>query len=145
MESRPLTSLRRARGRGAAYRAVGAIALALLGLGCAEIQGARLYQRGTLALDRGDAGTAVDDLEAAARLVPQASEIQNHLGLAYLEQGRTQEARVAFERALELDCDNRAAQANLLALSEAVRTGTEDRSSAHGKPEVDMPETSDGR
>jgi len=41
-----------------------------------------LYQNGTSALDRGDSQQAVVELERAAELVPEASEVQNHLGLA---------------------------------------------------------------
>lgn len=90
------------------------LAAALLSVpGCATYQGARLYDRGTLALERGDAAAAVADLERAAALVPHASEIQNHLGLAYDAEGRPDDARAAFERAVALDCDNEAAQRNL--------------------------------
>jgi Flp pilus assembly protein TadD len=98
-------------------RLVIAAALAALSalFGCATYQGARLYDRGTLALERGDAAAAVADLERASALVPHASEIQNHLGLAYEAQGRSADARSAFERALALDCDNEAARQNLRA------------------------------
>jgi len=90
------------------------LAAALLAAsGCATYQGARLYDRGTLALERGDAAAAVADLEGAAALVPHASEIQNHLGLAYDAQGRPGDALAAFQRAVALDCDNEAAQRNL--------------------------------
>ena len=44
---------------------------------------ARLYRSGTAALDRGEPERAIADLEQAAALAPQASEVQNHLGLAY--------------------------------------------------------------
>jgi Flp pilus assembly protein TadD len=92
------------------------LAAALLaGSGCATYQGARLYDRGTLALERGDAAAAVTDLERAAVLVPHASEVQNHLGLAYDAQGRPGDALAAFQRAVALDCDNAAAQRNLRA------------------------------
>ena len=67
----------------------------------------------SLALDQGEPQRAISELEGAARLVPHASEIHNHLGLAYAEAGRVEEARRAFQRALVLDCDNRAARANL--------------------------------
>jgi Flp pilus assembly protein TadD len=83
---------------------------------CAGFDGARLYQRGTHALERGDPASAVRDLERAGELLPHASEVQNHLGLAYLEAGREREARAAFERAVTLDCDNQAAQHNLAAV-----------------------------
>jgi Flp pilus assembly protein TadD len=88
---------------------------ALAGAGCATFRGARLYESGTRALERGDAAAAVADLEHATRLVPHASEIQNHLGLAYAGAGREEDALRAFRRALELDCDNAAAQENLRA------------------------------
>ena len=82
-------------------------------LGCNTLQGAQLYQQGTDALDRGETERAVRVLEQAAQRVPEASEIQNHLGLAYLAAGRRDDARRAFERAVALDCDNDAAQHNL--------------------------------
>jgi len=89
---------------------------ALVGLapasGCATWKGARLYQRGSEALREGHTDEAIADLEQAARQVPQASEIQNHLGLAYLAAGRRDDALAAFRRAEALDCDNRAASAN---------------------------------
>jgi Flp pilus assembly protein TadD len=97
---------------------------ALLGLGatgCASVEGARLYGRGSEALARGDAAAAVADLERAAALVPHASEIQNHLGLAYGQAGREADALAAFRRAVALDCDNEAAQRNLRAAE--ARTG----------------------
>jgi len=81
--------------------------------GCASFRAAQFYQSGTRALDRGDSATAIRDLEAAEYLAPEASEIQNHLGLAYREAGRFGEARAAFARAVELDCENDAAQRNL--------------------------------
>ncbi|HME71957.1 MAG TPA: hypothetical protein VKM54_19105 [Myxococcota bacterium] len=83
--------------------------------GCASFEGARLYERGTQALDRGDASAAIADLEHAAQLVPQSSEIQNHLGLAHEAAGHDEAALLAFQRAVELDCSNEAAQQNLAA------------------------------
>ncbi len=99
-----------ARVRGAI--AIGALC-ALLGAGCSAIEGARLYRDGTQALEHGDADQAVIALEQAAERVPEASEVQNHLGLAYLAQGRRADAQLAFERAVALDCSNRAALHNL--------------------------------
>lgn len=91
-----------------------ALLLALLGASaCAPLRASRLYVSGTEALDRGDVTRAVDDLEQAAALVPEASEVQNHLGLAYGAAGRDDDALAAFERAVTLDCDNQAAQQNL--------------------------------
>jgi Flp pilus assembly protein TadD len=92
--------------------AIGALC-ALLCAGCGAIEGARLYREGTHALDRGDAEQAVIALERAAERAPEASEVQNHLGLAYLALGRRGAARLAFERALALDCANDAARHNL--------------------------------
>jgi Flp pilus assembly protein TadD len=104
------------------------LAAALLaGAGCASFEGARLYDRGTRALERGDAAAAVADLERAAALVPHASEIQNHLGLAYAEQGRDGDALAAFRRAVDLDCDNAAAQQNLRAAEARASAGEEAR------------------
>jgi Flp pilus assembly protein TadD len=92
-------------------------------VGCAGFQGARLYASGSEALDRGDTARAVADLERAATLVPHASEIQNHLGIAYASAGRHDEALRAFRRALALDCDNEAARSNLRAAEAALAGG----------------------
>jgi len=99
--------------------------LALASMGCATLQGGRLYSSGTEALDRGDTARAIADLERAAELVPHASEIQNHLGLAYAAEGRDREALLAFRRAVALDCGNLAAQRNLRA-AEAHAISTTD-------------------
>lgn len=88
--------------------------------GCATWRGARLYQSGTRALESGDVAGALEDLGEAARLVPEASEIQNHLGLAWLEAGEPERARQAFARAVALDCDNRAASDNLARIEEQL-------------------------
>jgi len=90
-----------------------------MALGCVGYRGARLYQTGSAALDRGETERAIGDLERAARLVPHASEVHNHLGLAYAQAGRDREALGAFERAVALDCDNGAAAHNLELWSEA--------------------------
>lgn len=92
--------------------------LVSLALGCTSWRAAQLYQSGTAALDAGRAQRALADLERAARLQPDASEIQNHLGLAQLAAGNRAAAREAFERAVELDCDNQAARRNLSGLRE---------------------------
>ena len=99
--------------------------IALTSAGCTTFRGARLYSSGTEAFDRGDVTRAIADLERAAELVPQASEIQNHLGLAYAADGRHGEALLAFRRAVALDCDNQAARGNLRAAEAraALETG----------------------
>jgi len=90
-----------------------ALCAALLALGCSSFRGARLYQSGTSALDRGDSAAAIAELERAAELLPEASEVQNHLGLAYQAAGRDRDAELAFRRAVALDCGNAAAVENL--------------------------------
>jgi len=90
-----------------------ALALAALLGGCASLEAARLYESGTDALDRHQPERAVADLERAATLAPDVSAIQNHLGLAYQDAGRPEDALHAFERAVELDCSNDAAVRNL--------------------------------
>lgn len=98
-----------------------------MALGCASLppvrslRAARYYAAGTDALDRGDSAVAIAELERAAALMPTASEIQNHLGLAYWSDGREAAALRALERAVGLDCDNAAARANLAALHRARR------------------------
>jgi len=95
--------------------AVLACAFLLVAPACAAYRAAKLYESGTDALDRGEVEHAIADLESAAALVGHASEIQNHLGLAYTEAGRRDAALAAFRRAVELDCGNAAAQHNLRA------------------------------
>ena len=94
--------------------AVSVILLAALCVSaCGVYRGAHLYQRGTASLDRGETQRAISELEQAVIMVPNASEIQNHLGLAYAAAGRERDALGAFRRAVELDCDNLAASENL--------------------------------
>ena len=100
-----------------AAMALGAFVFAIVETGCEStsmraIRGARHYAAGTQALTRSDGVLAIAELERAADLVPHASEIQNHLGLAYWSDGRAQAAGLAFEKAIELDCDNVVARAN---------------------------------
>ena len=96
--------------------AVALLASALLpgaGAGCSAIEGARLYHSGTRALERGDPGRAVVDLEGAAARVPNDSEVHNRLGVAYAAAGRQGEAIREFESAVALDCANDVAARNL--------------------------------
>jgi Flp pilus assembly protein TadD len=97
------------------------LALLTLAAGCTSWRGAQLYQSGTRALEAGEVDRALRDLNEAARLVPEGSEIQNHLGVAWLEAGDEQRALQSFERAVELDCDNQAAADNLARIEERLR------------------------
>ena len=92
-------------------------------VGCSNWRASQFYQSGSHALDEGDSTRAVSDLARAATLKPESSEIQNHLGIAYERAGEPAAALSAFERAVELDCDNAAASANLAALLEERRRG----------------------
>ena len=103
---------------------VGLLSVGSIGLGCQSgpvlaWQGARHYARGNDALDREEPRIAIREFERAAELIPHASEVRNHLGLAYWAAGERKPARLAFEEAIELDCDNEAAKINLRRL-EAV-------------------------
>jgi Flp pilus assembly protein TadD len=89
---------------------------------CTSFEAGRLYRSGTEALDHDDPARAVADLERAAALAPEASSVHNHLGIAYEEAGRPEDALRAYERAVDLDCENQAAQHNLEVLR-ARRSG----------------------
>ena len=82
-------------------------------LGCAALDGARLYRSGTQALERGDLPRAIADLEGAAALVPHDAELHNRLGVAYAAAGRRDDAIREFESAVALDCDHALAARNL--------------------------------
>jgi Flp pilus assembly protein TadD len=108
------------RGRAAARvsiaRAVLAAVAASALLGCTAFEASRAFRDGTAALDRGETALAVDTLERAAVLEPRSSAVQNHLGIAYEAADDLAAAERAYERAVALDCENRAAEQNLAAL-----------------------------
>lgn len=81
--------------------------------GCAQWKATLLYKKGTEAMEHKQTAKAIADLERAAELWPDSGDIQNHLGIAYLEAGRRRDARDAFARSVALDCSNPAAQHNL--------------------------------
>jgi len=91
--------------------------LSLCGLAaCTSWEGPRLHVQGTQALERGEYSQARETLSRAAALVEhpaQASQVENHLGLAYLGEGEEGLAVEAFRRAIDLDCRNEAAKHNL--------------------------------
>jgi len=105
----------------AMLRSIALLVAAACLVACAGLEAARFEASGRAALDRGDAAAAVADLEHAAALAPNASPIQNHLGIAYEQAGRRDDALRAYERAVELDCENEAATANLDALRDEPR------------------------
>jgi len=109
--------------------------------GCADIEARRFYRAGTEALDRGESQRAVAELERAAALAPEISAIQNHLGIAYQDAGRSDDALLAYERAVALDCDNRAAESNLRELRAHLH---DSRSSPDGEPTGDFRSSPDG-
>lgn len=88
--------------------------------GCAASRGASLYRAGTRAISQGDTDRAIANLEEANALLPDRSEILNHLAIAYGSAGRTEEALALFERAAELDCRNAAAASNLAVAKQRV-------------------------
>lgn len=98
------------------------VVFALYAVGCSTlppvraIRAARYYAAGTQALEHGDARVAIAELERAVALMPDASEIHNHLGLAYWSDARDDAALRELERAVELDCDNQEARVNLARL-----------------------------
>jgi Flp pilus assembly protein TadD len=100
------------------FRLLPVLLLALCVVGCTSLRGARLYASGSEALEKGQVEIAIDRLERASTLVPEASEIQNHLGIAYSKAGREDDALRAFQHAVELDCTNQAAQENLATSSQ---------------------------
>ena len=102
------------------------LVLLILGLvGCASFRAARLYQQGTASLNSGQAQVAISQLNRAGQLAPGASEIQNHLGLAFTSTGQHEKALSAFRRAVDLDCSNSAAVRNLAAAQASTRTDVE--------------------
>lgn len=108
------------------WTVLGCVLPLFLGLstGCASLRAAQLYQSGSAALERGDVELSIRELEGAATLAPQASEIQNHLGLAYAAADRHERAQEAFDRAVALDCENEAAELNRRSHRSAVWRAT---------------------
>lgn len=114
------------------------VLLALFAVGCSSLppvrafRAARYYADGTRALERGDAQVAIAELERAVALMPLASEIHNHLGLAYWSDERDDAALRELERAVELDCDNEEARVNLARLRAARAPVVTERSDSNG-------------
>ncbi len=100
-------------------RSLATIALVLTALllatatGCTSFQGEVAYRSAGAALGRGQTELAISELQRAAELMPANSEIRNQLGLAHVRVGQLDQAAREFERAVWLDCGNRAAAENL--------------------------------
>lgn len=71
---------------------------------------------GQLAAARGDSTLAASYLERAAQAAPTDEKIRNDLGVVYLNQLRTDEARFEFLTALELKQSDQLAALNLVTL-----------------------------
>jgi Flp pilus assembly protein TadD len=54
----------------------------------------------------GQLDKAIEQFEAAVRLMPEEADIHLNLGIAYHEKGLREHARTAFETALRLKPDN---------------------------------------
>jgi Flp pilus assembly protein TadD len=71
---------------------------------------------GQLAASRNNNALALEHLTRAARLSPTDEKIRNDLGVVYLNQGNTNQARFEFLTAMELKQDNQLATLNLVTL-----------------------------
>lgn len=129
------------RGRGLRVLLVGLLVLAPIGCGgiapVRSFRAAQYYAEGTRALEASDGPRAIEALEQAASLMPEASEIQNHLGLAYWSVEREADALRSLERAVLLDCANEAARSNLERLREARASLAGSVGDAVSGPEAD--------
>ncbi|WP_425102240.1 tetratricopeptide repeat protein [Tropicibacter sp. S64] len=57
---------------------------------------------GWILFQRGEVEEAIVQLEAAAKALPEEASVAAHLGLAYAEAGRTEEAKTELQRSLDL-------------------------------------------
>ncbi|MFC5696983.1 tetratricopeptide repeat protein [Pseudomonas sp. GCM10022186] len=71
---------------------------------------------GQLAAARGDQPEALAQLREALRLAPTDAKVRNDLGLVFLREGRTEDARFEFLTALELGQGDALPALNLLSL-----------------------------
>ena len=75
--------------------------------------GPRALLKGEQLIRKGKYAQAVEELQNATRLLPQAAQAWNHLGLAYHGNRQPQEALRAYQKALSLDYKLAAAHFNL--------------------------------
>jgi tetratricopeptide (TPR) repeat protein len=69
---------------------------------------------------QGQYDLALQYLERALELSPDAAHLHNNLGYIHMTEGRISKAAAAFEQALRLDPENRWARANVVVLYEKV-------------------------
>ncbi len=72
-----------------------------------------LHRLGAVVLQRGDAETACDHLEAAADQRPDDARVQYNLGVARQARGQDDDAEAAFRRAIDIEPGYAAADINL--------------------------------
>jgi Flp pilus assembly protein TadD len=75
-----------------------------------------LCERALRRLDDGNKLGALEDFRRAVALAPQDPELHNNIGVICFELGRLEEARAAFEHAIEVEPDYLAARLNLIDL-----------------------------
>ncbi|MFW2541564.1 tetratricopeptide repeat protein [Primorskyibacter sp. 2E107] len=63
---------------------------------------------GWILFQRGDVEAAIEQLEPAARALPEEASVAAHLGLAYAKAGRTEEAKAELQRSLDIAGDTQA-------------------------------------
>ncbi len=72
-----------------------------------------LHLLGVLRLDRGAYGEAIEWLTRAAELLPDNARVHYHLGNAFLELKRHEEAEAAYRRSIALDANDASVHDNL--------------------------------
>lgn len=98
--------------------------------------GARERERGLAELARGDLGDAEASLQSASRASPNDGATIGALGLVRLREGRHDEARELFARALKLDPDNAGKWRSLMQTATVWGTIAKARAAnQQGKPE----------
>lgn len=102
-----LTMIKRVRGS-----AISFLTVILLFAGCTPA-GVRAFREGQVLLDKGRPEEAVEQFKLATAAWPTNAVAWNALGLAYHQSGQYAQADIAYQRALALDRDQKAARFNL--------------------------------
>jgi len=66
--------------------------------------------KGNAYSDQGEFDEAIEEFTEATRLQPRVAVYQRNLGVAYVQAGETQKARMSFQRVLELERDGPSAE-----------------------------------